>query len=118
MIQKHIHKLKRHKYKTGNEIFFCILPDCNFKIEAPLALGKRTLCNLCDAEMMLDKYTLKLNEPTCANCRKHKITGPDGKKHYIRRNVLPVIATIAEDATDNLKSRLSMVVGEIDDDVL
>ncbi len=118
MIQKHVHKLKRHKYKTGNEVFFCTLPDCHFKIEAALALGKKSLCNLCNAEFILNEYTVKLARPHCDACSKQKIKGPDGKNHFIRKNSLPIIASIASENTDSLRSRLQEVAGMLEDDDL
>jgi len=118
MIQKHTHKLRRHIYKTGATIFFCCLPDCHFKIDAALAIGKKTLCFLCGSEFILDEYTYKLMKPSCNNCRKMKIKGPDGKGHFVRKSNIPIIASIAEDETENLKARLENATGKGEEDIL
>lgn len=70
---KHIHKLKRLKYKSGNTIFFCALPDCKYKTNIFLALGKRSLCWRCGEPFIMDEYNLRLAKPHCENCHKPKV---------------------------------------------
>lgn len=70
--QDHIHKFKRLKYKTGNTIFFCALPDCNQKMNISLALGKRSLCWRCNEPFIMTEYSLRLAKPHCENCHKPK----------------------------------------------
>ena len=70
--EKHIHKLKRLKYKSGNTIFFCALPDCTYKTNVYLALGKRSLCWRCGEPFVMDEYNLRLAKPHCNNCHKPK----------------------------------------------
>ncbi len=118
MIQKHTHKLKKHQYKTGNWIFFCILPDCNFKIDAALALGKKCLCNQCNAEMTLNDYQLKLKRPHCDACSKRKIKGPDGKNHYIRNYSSPIISSVAEENLSTLVDRLANITRNTEEEDL
>lgn len=69
---KHVHKLRRHKYKTGNIIYFCSLPDCNYKVSPALAVGKRSLCNICGDEFILSQYAIRLAKPHCEKCHKSK----------------------------------------------
>ena len=68
----HVHKFKRLRYKSGNEIFFCCLPDCNQKINISLALGKRSICWRCGAEFIMSDYSIRLAKPHCENCHKPK----------------------------------------------
>lgn len=70
--QKHIHKFKRLKYKSGNEIFFCALPDCNKKSNPALLLGKRSICWRCGSEFIMNDYALRLAKPHCEGCHKPK----------------------------------------------
>lgn len=70
--QQHVHKLKRLKYKSGNVIFFCTLPDCNFKINIALALGKRSICWRCEQPFIMSDYALRLAKPHCEGCHKPK----------------------------------------------
>jgi len=118
-VSKHVHRLKKHKYvKTGNAVYFCTLPDCHFKIEAELALGKRVLCNLCNNEFIMNEYTVKLVKPHCENCSKRKVDGADGKKHFIRPNALPILSSVAEKNTGDLRSRLNSATSTvIDEDI-
>lgn len=110
MTQKHTHKLKRHTYKrTGNSIFFCTLPDCHYKIDAPLAVGKKAICNVCGDEFIMTEYSIKLIRPHCDKCSKIKVKGADGKKHYIRRGSLPVMASLANENVEDLRSRLNRI---------
>lgn len=70
--QRHTHKLRRHKYKTGNTVYFCILPDCSYKIAMALALGKRNLCNRCNEEFIMNEYSVRLAKPHCEKCHQPK----------------------------------------------
>lgn len=69
---KHIHKFKRLRYKSGNEIFFCALPDCTAKINPALALGKRSICWRCGKIFEMNEYSLRLAKPHCEACHKPK----------------------------------------------
>jgi hypothetical protein len=69
--KNHIHKLRRHTYKTtGNSVFFCTLSDCTFKIETQFALGKTTLCNRCGQPFEMTSYAVALAKPHCTACHK------------------------------------------------
>lgn len=72
MPEKHTCKFKLIKYKSGNRLFFCTLPDCNKKINPALALGKRCICWRCGNEFFLSEYSLRLVKPHCENCHKSK----------------------------------------------
>lgn len=119
MATKHIHKLKKHRYKTGIAVFFCTLPDCNYKIEAPLSLGKESICNICSEPFIMNEYTLKLIKPHCMNCGRREVKDANGKKHYIRRVGTTVLSSIAADETNSLKDRLSKVspAVQVEDDI-
>ena len=83
----HIHKFKRLRYKSGNEIFFCALPDCNQKINPALALGKRSICWRCGEPFIMNDYSLRLAKPHCEGCHKPKKDvdvniNPDGSIAY------------------------------------
>ena len=106
---KHIHKLKKHKYKTGVAVFFCTLPDCHYKVEVPLSLGKESLCNICGNPFIMNEYTLKLVTPHCINCGRREVKDSNGKKHYVRKVPTQVLQTIAADETNDLKSRLANI---------
>lgn len=116
---KHIHKLKKHKYPTGNAVYFCTLPECNFKGEVELQLGKQTICNICGAPFIINKYTLRLNEPHCPNCGRVEVKDEHGNKRYIRKVGSKVLTSIAQDTSKDLRARLDSVVASIsgEDDI-
>ena len=68
----HTHKLKRIRYKSGNTIFFCVLPDCSYKANIALSLGKRSICWRCNSPFILSEYSLRLAKPHCENCHQPK----------------------------------------------
>jgi hypothetical protein len=107
-VGKHIHKLKKHKYKSSNAVFFCIL-DCSYKIEVPFALGKEVLCYLCNKPFTMNELSLKLNMPHCNNCGKREVRDANGKKHYVRKVNTQVLSNVAEDNNSSLRERLSKV---------
>ena len=117
-VEKHVHRLKRHTYKSGNSIYFCTLSDCLFKVDVALAFGKTALCNLCNKEFTMNEYQCKLNRPHCDGCSKKKIKGADGKNHFVRPTTLPVLSTVANENNEDLRSRLNSVVSPtVDEDI-
>jgi Zn finger protein HypA/HybF involved in hydrogenase expression len=67
------------------------LPDCHFKIEAALALGKLSLCQHCDEPFIMNEYTIKLKRPHCMNCGKKQITTADGRKVFVNKRSVQVL---------------------------
>jgi late competence protein required for DNA uptake (superfamily II DNA/RNA helicase) len=109
--KNHIHQLRRKRYKTGQPFFYCIGEDCTFKINADLALNKRTLCNRCGQPFLLTPYSMKLAKPHCENCHKSKSTTSSGNNFL--DNFTPGGFTRHEEMTTdgtNLQERLSAVV--------
>lgn len=90
---KHIHKFKRLKYKSGNQIFFCALPDCSQKINTALALGKRSLCWRCGEPFIMTEYSLRLAKPHCEACHKPKNNGDSDSEPIINN---PIATSLAE----------------------
>lgn len=96
----HIHKLKRHRFKTGSSILYCTGANCSYKVAPQLALGKLTLCWRCDKPFTLDDYTMRLAKPHCRNCQKKKSGG-------LIEKIEPEMASAT---VNDLRSRLSSVV--------
>lgn len=119
MTEKHVHKLRRHKYPNGTKVFFCTL-DCNFKIESALALGKIVLCNICGEPFSMNEYSCKLAKPHCNSCGKMKITDGDGNAKFINKGrPQAALADLATNSVTSLKERLGRVVTmEKDEDIL
>lgn len=114
----HIHKLKRHKYPSGNSVFFCTLPDCHYKLDVPLALGKRTLCNLCGVEFIMSEYTVKLKLPHCSDCGKIKVKDADGNNRYVKKVANAILTEVATEANRDLRSRLDNISSTgVEDDI-
>lgn len=102
MASKHVHKFRRHAYKTGNKVFFCTLPDCNFKIEVPLSFGKSCICNRCGNAFQINEYSIRMANPHCNDCivrkgssRANSMAGKESNK------------AIATSAVESLRERLS-----------
>lgn len=101
----HICKFKRLKYKTGNTIFFCTLPDCNKKISIALALGKKCICWRCDTPFIMNEYSLRLAKPHCDDCHKSKaiiIDNPD-RTFDSETKVEPLELSLAERLSQTIK---------------
>jgi ribosomal protein S27E len=88
------------------------LPDCHYKIDAPLSLGKRTLCNICGDEFIMNESTVKLTKPHCLNCGKVMVKDADGKKRYIKKVENRILSTIASETSQDLRSRLDSIAGQ------
>lgn len=106
----HVHKLKRHTYKGGTQVYFCIL-DCPFKIEAPFALGKQTICHICGEEFTMNEYSVKLSRPHCKACGRMRVKEPDGSLRFVNKSrANEAITEMNEVAVSSLRDRLSKVV--------
>jgi hypothetical protein len=117
-VTSHIHKLKKHKYKTGSTVFFCTLPDCHFKIDAALALGKRALCPVCNEEFIINEYTIKLVKPHCDKCGKVKVKDANGETRYVKKASNKILSGIATSTAEDLRTRLDSTVSPIlEDDI-
>lgn len=103
----HIHKLKRHKYKNGEEVYFCV-NDCKFKCITPLALGKTVECWKCGKPFEMNTYSIRLDRPRCNDCVEHK--NPTTKFKGVSNEKDPI---------DSLKARLAGIsIGDIKEDLL
>lgn len=63
----------------------------------------------------MTEYHIKLSTPHCDNCGKIKVKGDDGKKRYVRRDSLPIMASLASKTTEDLRERLSSITEPEDD---
>jgi len=112
MKEKHNHKLKRHRFKSGNEVYFCALPECTYKITPALALGKRAICWRCGESFIMGDYSIRLAKPHCDKPKIIKDVGFNADNHISIDEPIPVITT-----SSDLKSRLSNLMHRQDDDV-
>lgn len=69
---EHVHKFRRHTYKSGSSVYFCILPDCNKKVSPALTLGKRAVCWRCGKDFIMNDYSIRLAKPHCQDCHQSK----------------------------------------------
>ena len=106
-VVSHTHRLKRHRYKsTGSAIFHCVLPDCFFKIETHLALGKKAQCWRCNKDFIINEYSLRLARPHCTACTKSKEEIPTTEEP-----IKPIAMSIQDDNIASLRSRMTKVIG-------
>jgi predicted RNA-binding Zn-ribbon protein involved in translation (DUF1610 family) len=85
-------------------------------MDVALTLGKRTLCNSCGDEFIINEATIKLEKPHCNNCGKQKVKGADGKNYYIRKKSNQIIASLADDNLSDLRSRMQGLTGQSSED--
>lgn len=126
--EKHIHKFKRLKYKSGNTIFFCALPDCNQKLSTALALGKRSLCWRCGEPFIMNEYSLRLAKPHCDKCHQPKginkedinttiHTDEDGISYDIRGYVTDIASPEPLSLADRLQQTIRQTNKEQEDEI-
>src|SRR5204863_7949971 len=113
----HAHKFKRFKYANGTKIFHCILPDCNYKTEVQFSLGKRSTCNRCGDEFIMNEKSLRLKLPHCEECTLRK-TIVDGEVKYLapKRLKSDALSNVADNMISDLKQKITSVVHEIPDE--
>lgn len=66
--KNHVHRLKRHRYKNGEVIFFCVKDDCSFKVNADLTWGKTAECWRCFAPFSMTNESKRQDKPHCEGC--------------------------------------------------
>lgn len=114
--QEHVHKLRRHQYPNGTKVYFCTL-DCSYKIEAAFALGKKTICNICGDEFIMNEYSARLAKPHCIACGKMKVTDSQGKSKFVSKGrPTAALAEMANDSVSSLRERLGKVVTMVKDE--
>jgi len=69
--KKHHHKLKRHTYRNGEQVYFCVL-DCTFRVKCELAEGLIVICHRCDKPFAMTQSSCELAKPHCNNCTRSK----------------------------------------------
>lgn len=112
----HTHKLQRQKYRNGTKVYFCVL-NCNFKIEVAFALGKQTICHICDQPFTMNEYTCKLAKPHCPSCGKRKVLDDEGNAKFIQKGRQEAaMAEIGESSALSLRSRLDRAVAIAQDE--
>lgn len=116
MSEKHVHKYRRHTYKSGNSVYFCALPDCSNKIATSLALGKRTICWRCGESFIMTEYSIRLAKPHCQNCHKIKLPSEvieeQDKINELNSMIVETMPSIPHrDSLSDLRNRLSGVHG-------
>lgn len=113
--EEHVHKVKMHKYKTGQKIYHCILPDCYFKVEVPMFLGKRTVCHICGDEFIVTEQTLKLQRPHCSGCGRMKVRDEQGNVRYVTKVNDRALVHAVNDSSKDLRSRLDSIINNDED---
>lgn len=106
MSKKHVHKLKRHKYKNGEHIYFCV-NDCKFKVNTKLALGTTTECWKCKQPFSMNEYSIRLDKPHCPNCTKRKDSANEAT---------PTIPDIATDLLLRLRTSSETIADLLEED--
>ncbi len=105
----HVHRLKRVTARTGTKTYFCTLPDCSWRGAPEFQLGKRSICNRCGKEFILNKYSITLEKPHCEDCHVYK--NQENERRANRRKVITPQAAIAVDLAnstlDELRERLN-----------
>lgn len=108
----HLHKLKRHRYKTGSAFYFCV-NDCSFRVATELSLGKTAECWRCGKPFRMNNYSLTLDKPHCEECHQYKGDKNNRRKQTRRVTDQPlskVASSIGQEVVDGLKDRLSTAV--------
>lgn len=105
-VLKHVHKLKRVTHSNGEQIYFCVLDECEYKINVKLALGKPCLCWRCAKRFNLNEYALRLAKPHCVACTKSDKLTLDEVLSSVNPN--SISSTIADDS--DLLSRVRKTI--------
>lgn len=116
MKDKHVHKFKRHRYKSGTEVFFCALPDCSIKMSIPLSLGKRTICWRCGNDFIMNDYSIRLAKPHCDECHKPKKMIGSEEKYVSSEHAVTIIPIEAMSLAERLQQTINQAKPTIEDE--
>ena len=106
---KHIHKLKRHKYANGENIYFCQTARCPFRCEVHLALGKLSLCHRCGKPFEMNEASIRLDRPHCDGCtvKRIKVDTPSNSNLNLNKR-----SEVESDVND-LRERLQLSIKRV-----
>lgn len=108
--EEHVHKFKRHTFRGGRQVYFCVL-DCNYQVDAAFALGKQSICHICGNEFTMNEYSVKLARPHCKNCGKMRVKEVDGTSRFVNKaRASEAIAEMNENRVESLRDRMSKVI--------
>lgn len=82
-----------------------------------MAVGKESLCNVCDAPFILGERTIRLKRPHCDNCGRRAIIDENGRKYFVQKRNSKVVAHVAQEDVDMLRQRLANLEATVTDDV-
>jgi hypothetical protein len=69
---RHVHKYVRLILKNGAKKARCAIPGCAHYINYELAIGRTSICNVCNEEYILERRHFKNSKLHCDNCFKVK----------------------------------------------
>ena len=71
-MREHIHKYLRviHNKLPGYTVFKCVIPGCTHWIRKELLLARKSICWICNTEMVLNTQDLTMKKPRHFECRR------------------------------------------------
>lgn len=67
------HGFKKIIKTGGYEVMKCTVPECTHYIALELAIGRKSICWVCEEEMILTKENVRNNKPIHRDCRRQRI---------------------------------------------
>lgn len=116
--RNHVHRLKRHKYKNGEVVFFCVLDDCSFKINADLVWGKTAECWRCNLPFSMTNETKRQDKPHCEGCTKPRGSKPIAAKRDIAQPLPGILEPDIRTRLNRLVNPTPSVLFDDDADML
>lgn len=108
----HIHKLKRHTFRNGEQVYFCTLPHCKYKVVVALALGKEVICNRCGDPFIMNEVSIRLAKPHCDDCTAKRKPDTDTITERVLETITPPVIASVRSTTEHvsdLRSRIRSI---------
>lgn len=108
--------MKRHKYRNKEEVYFCTLDDCDFKMSCKLCLGKSNICWRCGSVFEMNEISLRLAKPHCIKCTKHKGDVADldmNELVAVAKDATKIREAVEKKPATDLKSRMARMLDDV-----
>lgn len=99
--KNHVHTYALYKKRSGkavaDKVFKCMHPECTHYAEYERVVGKKSCCNNCGAEFILDWEALQRVYPRCLNCTNSK----KGRAAQTAEQIMKALSVIDDYSEDN-----------------
>jgi len=67
-MSEHVHKYKKVTMGKNFVVYKCVLPGCTHYVRSELAVGRFSLCWMCEGQFVMTEISATRLKPKCQSC--------------------------------------------------